>query len=338
MRSWDLPLAIALGALVLQGCDQQPSQTTVAPPRASLPDDASLRQPPAATPPATALAPAAPATAEPPAAPAATTAQSTQPMTSGDNPTPPAQAAAADASAPVAVTSPTTPDTATPPTTAMGAQPAPAPADATPPGVAAPTEMSRFFEPSAPAAAAAPAPATKPAAKEKVSANLPSVRDPGDPEGARLLAQRSLQVPVAGIQPTALSDMYEQTRGSRKHEAIDILAPLGTPVVAVDDGRIAKLFNSKPGGLTVYQFDPEARLAYYYAHLQRYADVREGMDVKRGDLLGYVGTSGNADVNSPHLHFAVFRLGSPPRWWEGAPVNPYPALSRARPTDQVAAR
>jgi murein DD-endopeptidase MepM/ murein hydrolase activator NlpD len=171
-----------------------------------------------------------------------------------------------------------------------------------------------------------------------VSADLPSVRDPGDPEGARLLAQRPLQVPVVGIQPTALSDMYEQTRGSRKHEAIDVLAPLGTPVVAVDDGRIAKLFNSKPGGLTIYQFDPDARLAYYYAHLQRYADVREGMDVKRGDLLGYVGTSGNADVNSPHLHFAVFRLGNPPRWWEGAPVNPYPALSRAKPSDQVAAR
>ena len=292
-------------------------------------------------------APAASAETAATPAPTATTAQSTQPTTSGDNPVSPAEAAAteASASAPVAVTSPT-PEPAAPATTAMGAQPAPAAAETTPPGIAAPTELARFFEParpavatSAPPAAAPAASATKPPTQDKVSANLPTVRDPGDPEGARLLAQRTLQVPVAGIPPTALSDMYEQTRGSRKHEAIDILAPLGTPVVAVDDGRIAKLFNSKPGGLTVYQFDPEARLAYYYAHLQRYADVREGMDVKRGDLIGYVGISGNADVNSPHLHFAVFKLGTPPRWWEGAPVNPYPALSRAQPTaNQVATR
>lgn len=329
MRRWQLlPLVIALGTLGLQACDQQPSQTTVTAPQASLPDDASLRAP-AATPPATAQAPAASASPAP-----ETTAQSTQPATSGDNSVPPAQAAAADASAPVAAASPT-PEPAPPSTAAMGAQPVD-PAASTPQGVAAPTELSRFFEPAAPAPTAKPA--AKPEAKDKVSSNLPAVRDPGDAEGARLLAQRSLLVPVVGIQPTALSDMYEQTRGSRKHEAIDVLAPLGTPVVAVDDGRIAKLFNSKPGGLTIYQFDPGARLAYYYAHLQRYADVREGMDVKRGELLGYVGTSGNADVNSPHLHFAVFKLGNPPRWWEGAPVNPYPALSRAQPADQVAAR
>jgi murein DD-endopeptidase MepM/ murein hydrolase activator NlpD len=345
MSRWPLPFVIAFAALALQACDQRPAQTTVSPPQASLPDDASLRAP-AAPPLVTAQAPAAPAA--PPASAASasaapeTTAQATQSTTSGDNPTPPAQAAAADASAPVAVTSPT-PEPAAPATAAMGAAPpAPAAVDTTPAGVAAPTEMSRFFEPAAPASAAKPEAAkpaaTKPEAKDKVSSNLPAVRDPGDTEGARLLAQRSLQLPVVGIQPTALSDMYEQTRGSRKHEAIDILAPLGTPVVAVDDGRIAKLFNSKPGGLTVYQFDPEARLAYYYAHLQRYADLREGLPVKRGDLIGYVGTSGNADVNTPHLHFAVFKLGNPPRWWEGAPVNPYPALSRAQPADQVAAR
>jgi murein DD-endopeptidase MepM/ murein hydrolase activator NlpD len=144
---------------------------------------------------------------------------------------------------------------------------------------------------------------------------------------------------VVGIAPGALADNYEQSRGSRQHEAIDILAPTGTPVVAVDDGRIAKLFTSKPGGLTLYQFDPAGRLAYYYAHLQRYANgVREGMDVKRGDLIGYVGATGNADARAPHLHFAVFRLGSPPRWWEGEAVNPYPALRRAAPSAQVASR
>lgn len=180
-------------------------------------------------------------------------------------------------------------------------------------------------EPAPPAAAAGPPPA---------------VRDPGDAQGAQLLAQRPLLVPVAGIAPSRLSDNYEQSRGSRKHEAIDILAPHGTPVVAVDDGRITKLFTSKPGGLTVYQYDPSGRLAYYYAHLQRYAEgLREGQEVKRGDVIGYVGVTGNSDPDAPHLHFAVFRLGQPAKWWQGDPVNPYPALSRAAPSSaQVASR
>jgi murein DD-endopeptidase MepM/ murein hydrolase activator NlpD len=145
-------------------------------------------------------------------------------------------------------------------------------------------------------------------------------------------------VPVVGIVPNSLVDMYEQDRGSRKHEAIDLLAPTGTPVVAVDDGKIVKLFNSKPGGLTVYHYDAEGKLAYYYAHLQRYADgLREGMTVKRGEVIGYVGSTGNADPKTPHLHFAVFRLGQDPKWWQGDPVNPYPALSRAAPAAVVTA-
>ncbi|NNU43324.1 M23 family metallopeptidase [Ramlibacter sp. B156] len=225
----------------------------------------------------------------------------------------------------------------------MGAQPGQSPAAVpVPDGIAAPTELSRFLEETerranAPARSseAKPEPARR---KDKVSA-LPAVRNPGDPEGARLLAQRSLEIPVAGIARTALSDNYEQSRGSRRHEAIDIMAPMGTPVVAVDDGRIAKLFTSKAGGLTIYQFDPKAQLAYYYAHLQRYADnLREGQDVRRGDLIGYVGVSGNSAANAPHLHFAVFKLGTPPKWWQGEAVNPYPALAVAEPADQVAVR
>jgi murein DD-endopeptidase MepM/ murein hydrolase activator NlpD len=168
---------------------------------------------------------------------------------------------------------------------------------------------------------------------------LPAVRDPGDAQGAQLLAQRPLEVPVVGIAPARLSDNFEQSRGTRKHEAIDILAPAGTPVVAVDDGRITKLFTSKPGGLTVYQYDPSGRLAYYYAHLQRYADgLQEGAQVRRGDVIGYVGSTGNADPGTPHLHFGVFRLGTPAKWWQGEAVNPYPALSRAQPAQQVAQR
>ena len=236
-------------------------------------------------------------------------------------PGPQAPQASAAASAPVVSEAPQEP--APPATEAMGAQPAASAATGTAaPAVAAPTELS----PGGPAGAAS--------APAKVS-QLPRGRDAGDAEGARLLAQHSLQLPVAGVQSAALADNYTQSRGARKHEAIDILAPAGTPVVAVDDGRVAKLFTSKPGGLTVYQFDREARLAYYYAHLQGYAPgMREGMDVKRGDLIGYVGSTGNADPGAPHLHFAVFRLGSPPKWWQGEAVNPYPALRGA----EVAAR
>jgi murein DD-endopeptidase MepM/ murein hydrolase activator NlpD len=214
----------------------------------------------------------------------------------------------------------------------------------TPPRHLIPEDMPRD------AAAARPAPPTT--AGEKTIASgatpepapparheLPAVRNAGDSIGAALLAQRSLQVPVVGIAPARLSDTYEQSRGKRTHEAIDILAPAGTPVVAVDDGRIVKLFTSKPGGLTIYQYDREGRLAYYYAHLRGYApSVREGMEVKRGEVIGYVGSTGNADPGTPHLHFAVFRLGTPPKWWQGDPVNPYPALSRAEPAQQVATR
>jgi murein DD-endopeptidase MepM/ murein hydrolase activator NlpD len=184
----------------------------------------------------------------------------------------------------------------------------------------------------------APAPVVPPAAAPPVTprvtqAPLPSVRNVGDREGADLLAQRSLLVPVAGIAPDRLADTYDQGRGQRAHEAMDIVAPRGTAVVAVDNGRVAKLFTSKPGGLTVYHFDEAGRLAYYYAHLDRYADgLHEGMEVKRGDLIGYVGTTGNADPGTPHLHFAVFKLGPDRKWWQGAPVNPYPALRRAAPS------
>jgi murein DD-endopeptidase MepM/ murein hydrolase activator NlpD len=198
-------------------------------------------------------------------------------------------------------------------------------------------EQETQAAPSNAASAASAAPGA--AAGEPSTSALPAVREPGDARGADLLAQRPLQMPVPGVQPASLSDQYTQGRAGHTHEAIDILAPTGTPVVAVDDGRITKLFTSKPGGLTVYQYDPQGQLAYYYAHLQRYADgLREGMDVKRGDLIGYVGSSGNADARVPHLHFAVFRLGSPARWWEGDAVNPYPALSRAQPAAQVASR
>lgn len=137
-----------------------------------------------------------------------------------------------------------------------------------------------------------------------------------------------LLIPVDGIKLAQLSDNFDQPRGKeRHHEALDIMAPKGTKVLAAADGKVAKLFNSKPGGLTVYQFDPTEKYAYYYAHLDRYADgVKEGMQLKRGDLVGYVGVTGNSDPNAPHLHFAVVELTPEKQWWKGTPVNPFPLM------------
>jgi len=140
-------------------------------------------------------------------------------------------------------------------------------------------------------------------------------------------------LPIAGLQAKDIQDSFSQLRGgTRSHEATDILAPRGTPVLAVDAGTIKKLFTSKPGGLTVYQFDPAGVYCYYYAHLDRYAkNLKEGMTVNRGDVIGYVGTTGNADANTPHLHFAIIKLGALKRWWEGTTINPYPFLIEALP-------
>jgi len=142
------------------------------------------------------------------------------------------------------------------------------------------------------------------------------------------LTRRQLDVPVRGVTRRELRDTFAQRRGeSRRHEALDILAPRHTPVVAVEDGTIAKLFLSKAGGLTVYQFDPTHRYAYYYAHLESYAPgLAEHDRVKRGQVLGYVGTSGNAPPDTPHLHFAVVKLTDAQRWWEGAPIDPFPVF------------
>jgi murein DD-endopeptidase MepM/ murein hydrolase activator NlpD len=147
------------------------------------------------------------------------------------------------------------------------------------------------------------------------------------PAPATELGDRDLEMPVEGVRPDQLTRQFSDPRGGRRHEAIDILAPRGTSVRAVEDGRIARLFFSKAGGITIYQFDPSERFCYYYAHLDRYADgLRENDRVRRGQVIGYVGTTGNAPKNTPHLHFAIFRLTTEKRWWEGAPIDPYDIL------------
>ena len=153
----------------------------------------------------------------------------------------------------------------------------------------------------------------------------PSSEPPPAAGSAGELADRNLLIPVQGIRPEQLTRTFSERRsGGRTHEAIDILAPMHTPVVAVEGGTVARLFHSKAGGITLYQFDPTEQFCYYYAHLDRYAEgIREGQQLSKGQLVGYVGVSGNAPRDTPHLHFAIFRLSEAKRWWEGTPVDPY---------------
>ncbi len=135
-------------------------------------------------------------------------------------------------------------------------------------------------------------------------------------------------IPVRGVQPSELVDTYTQARGAgRRHDAIDIIAPRGTPVVAVAAGAVIKLFESDAGGTTLYQLAPDGRTIYYYAHLDRYAaGMTEGRALKQGEVLGYVGDTGNSTPGNYHLHFAVSTTDDPTRYWDGTPQNPYPLL------------
>jgi murein DD-endopeptidase MepM/ murein hydrolase activator NlpD len=144
------------------------------------------------------------------------------------------------------------------------------------------------------------------------------------------LNRRRLRVPIDGVAVDSFKGSFAERRagdGDHEHEAVDIAAPRNTLVHAVDNGTIAKLFESKAGGHTVYQFDSGARFCYYYAHLERYVDgLHDGQTVSAGDVVGYVGSSGNA--STPHLHFAVFELGPEKQWWKGVPLDPYLVFRR----------
>ena len=136
--------------------------------------------------------------------------------------------------------------------------------------------------------------------------------------------------PISGLTLANLRDTFEEFHNGHQHEAIDIMEPRGTPVRAVVPGTIQKLFFSIPGGNTIYQFDEVGEYCYYYAHLERYAEgLHEGMTVQPGDIIGFVGSTGNADERAPHLHFAIFALGPEKRWSRGTAVNPYPGLVAA---------
>jgi murein DD-endopeptidase MepM/ murein hydrolase activator NlpD len=193
--------------------------------------------------------------------------------------------------------------------------------------------LSRFDEVQASepiaAASAIDANPTEPRATREPAEPVPPPPIPAGEVGTvEALRARDLKIPVDGVDRKDLRNTFSEARGARVHEALDILAPRHTKVIAVEDGRIEKLFTSKAGGLTIYQFDPTQTFTYYYAHLDRYVDgIHEGQAVKRGDVIGYVGSTGNASPDAPHLHFAILRLTPERKWWKGEPVNPYEVLS-----------
>ena len=190
---------------------------------------------------------------------------------------------------------------------------------ASPPASLAPVAQAPVADTPAPVAQAVETPAPSPTLPP------PPTLAPGDDSDIAQLRQRSLTLPVQGVSAAQLSDTYTQSRAAgAPHEAIDIMSARGTPVFAVEDGKVAKLFLSKPGGITIYQFDPGSQYAYYYAHLDRYADgLAEGALLRKGQVIGYVGSTGNASPDAPHLHFAIFKLGPERQWWRGTPLNPF---------------
>ncbi|HYH79127.1 MAG TPA: M23 family metallopeptidase [Longimicrobium sp.] len=190
---------------------------------------------------------------------------------------------------------------------APAAVPVPVPADAVAPRAA---EVP-------PSSTIGPPPAAVAAQPDVPLATVPSALAPG-----------RLMVPVQGVGASRLVDTYNQARGQgRVHDAIDIMAPRGTPVMAAADGVVLKLFQSARGGITLYELAPDRRTIYYYAHLDRYAaGIGEGRALRRGDVIGYVGDTGNSGTGNYHLHFEVSTTTDPKRYWAGTPQNPYPLL------------
>jgi murein DD-endopeptidase MepM/ murein hydrolase activator NlpD len=152
----------------------------------------------------------------------------------------------------------------------------------------------------------------------------------GRDDVAAALRTRELMVPVAGVRPADVPDTFDDPRdgGARRHEALDIPAPRGTPVVSADDGIVLALRTNQLGGRTVYAADPDRRFVYYYAHLDRRTELPPGTSIARGDVLGTVGATGNADRREPHLHFQVMTYPETGRWWDGRPIDPRPFLAR----------
>jgi murein DD-endopeptidase MepM/ murein hydrolase activator NlpD len=142
------------------------------------------------------------------------------------------------------------------------------------------------------------------------------------------LRNKELMIPVAGASPSRIEDSFTAGRdGERQHHAVDILAPRNTPVVAADDGTILRLATNSLGGITIYAADRDRQFVYYYAHLDHYrGGLTVGQKIQKGDTLGFVGTTGNAPKDVPHLHFQIMFWPADGKYWNGEPINPYPIL------------
>ena len=162
--------------------------------------------------------------------------------------------------------------------------------------------------------------------------SVPSVAQPvqtvAQPVTQITRIKQPLIIPVAGVRPDQLTDTFTSSRSEgRTHDAIDIMAPAETPVLAAADGQIQKLWQSERGGTTIYQLSADQKLIFYYAHLARYADgLTEGKQVRQGEVIAYVGDTGNAGAGNYHLHFSIATVSDPKRYWEGTNINPYPLL------------
>lgn len=147
------------------------------------------------------------------------------------------------------------------------------------------------------------------------------------------LRSRKLLIPVAGIPLSKVPDNFLEKRGSRQHSALDFMASRGTPVVSSDAGAVAKIHTSVGGGLTLYLSDPSGEFIYYYAHLDRYKPgIKEGDRIAAGEIIGYVGSTGNAVASAPHLHFAIGKMDAEKRWWKTTAIDPKPLLARPAPS------
>ena len=199
---------------------------------------------------------------------------------------------------------------------------------------AACSQRSPWVPVPAPARGAEPARPPQPQTRQEGTALNVALATAAPADATLVASLGSLHFPVAGFGSRLLDNSYDDLRdgGRRRHQAIDIMAPRGTPVLSVQDGRILRLSTSSKGGITIYATDTEERFVFYYAHLDRYhPGIREGQPLVRGDTIGYVGTTGNAPETVPHLHFQLMRMPPDRKYWNGEPLNPYPLLRAPTP-------
>ncbi|MDT7688904.1 MAG: peptidoglycan LD-endopeptidase LytH [Acidobacteriota bacterium] len=206
-------------------------------------------------------------------------------------------------------------------------------ATTTPPVEATPLAPASEPTPSQPAASPSPANTPAPVASPTTTSNVSPQAQGAAGDAQSALASMHLLIPVQGIASGQLRDTFNDARSEgRVHDAIDIMAARGVPVLASADGRVVRLFQSVKGGTTIYQLaSADEHLVFYYAHLERYADgLTEGHLARRGEVIGYVGDTGNAGPGNTHLHFQIYRVADPKHFWTGENINPYPLLRAAQ--------